>query len=38
MNRSARTWLLFMMVPFLVGVIIHFLVPLQFIITSNPKI
>ena len=38
MNRSARIWLLFMMVPFLVGVLIHFLVPLQFIITSNPKI
>ena len=27
-----------MLLPFMVGVIIHFMVPIQFILTSNPKI
>ena len=27
-----------MLIPFIVGVIIHFVIPLQFILTSNPKI
>lgn len=33
-----NTWLCFMLLPFMVGVIIHFMVPIQFILTSNPKI
>lgn len=38
MNKSAKTWLLFMMIPFFIGVLIHFLVPLQIIISANPKL
>lgn len=38
MNKSAKTWLLFMMVPFFIGVLIHFMVPLEIIISANPKL
>ena len=27
-----------MLVPFIIGAVIHFVVPIQFILTSNPKI
>lgn len=33
-----NTWLCFMLLPFMAGVLIHFMVPIQFILTSNPKI
>jgi hypothetical protein len=38
MNKSAKTWLLFMMIPFFIGVIVYFLVPLLIIVASNPKL
>lgn len=38
MNQSAKSWLLFMMIPFFIGVIIYFVVPLQMIVASNPKL
>lgn len=38
MWKTRNTWLYFMLVPFIIGAIIHFVVPMQFILTSNPKI
>jgi hypothetical protein len=37
MKRS-ETWLRYMLFPFIGGVILHFLVPIQLILISNPKI
>ena len=32
------TWLAFMLIPFIIGVMIHFIIPIQFILTTNSKI
>lgn len=37
MNKNS-TWLAFMLIPFMIGVILHFIIPIQFIMVSSPKI
>lgn len=38
MNRAVKKWLLLLMIPFFAGVIVHFIVPLQMIVRTNPKL
>ena len=38
MTSSVRTWLALLVIPFLVGVVVHLLVPLEFILAGSPKI
>jgi hypothetical protein len=37
-KKKEKTWLCFMLFPFIIGVGVHFLVPIEFIVSSNPKI
>jgi hypothetical protein len=35
-NKNELRWLMFMLIPFVIFLIIHFLVPLMFLLNANP--
>jgi hypothetical protein len=37
MNRK-ETWLFYLFIPFIIGSIIHLALPIEFILTTNPKV
>jgi len=36
--KKEYRWLLFLLVPFIAFVIIHFMVPLQFVLNAQPRV
>jgi len=37
-KKNELRWLLFLLVPIVIGLIIHFVIPLLFVLNANPRV